>query len=880
MISRIIKIACFGVLIFFSLQAAAQDIISYGGTFTVSQDNGGGPNANEGSLKLVDNNPNTKIFVGGVQLPWYMQWACTTPARAAQYTMTSGNDDPTRDPKNWILAASNDAAAWTTIDTRTNETFGGRNETRTFDIPMANQAVYKYYRLTISAIGSGTNFQMSEWRLLEGLPPAAPTVLAGLATAGSEILLTWEDNASNESGFEIERSSNGTDFVKVGSVIANRLNFAATGLLVNTSYQFRVRAINTYGNSTYSNTIVISTLNQSGQLTDVTDDGGVLAVSKDNDGGPTSGEGSLKLIDNNYNSKFLVFGAMTVDGYWVRYRAQNPWMVTKYTITTANDAASRDPKTWKFQGTNDTAAGWTDLDSRTGVTFAGRNTGYTFAFANNTAYTYFRLLVLQNNGSGNIMGQISELEIWGMSPNAPKVPADLDVTAVTFITATLKWTDNSSNETGFEIEKSEDSLNFESAGTAPANSNTFEVTNLLGGFKYYFRIRAINASTRSIWSKVVDTITDYDPNLPLTPRNLIGVALSETAVNLTWDDRSGNETSFEIERSINGINFIPLNTVNANIVTYADNGLNLASRYYYRVRAKNGFGTSYYSNVVTVTTLGKNIAPTLDAITNKDICTTDSTFTFDLTGITTGAEAWQLVTLAVTSSDATLFDELSVTPVVNGKAQLSYNAAKGGTATITVRAQDNGATYNGGADTYTRTFTIVVNPLVVNIASDKGVVIPRLESAQLTASGAENYTWANAHGIESGQQQAVLTVRPTINTAYTVLGKNSRGCKDTATITIQLKGNYNLDPVNVITPNGDGKNDRWVIWNINAFPNNEVRVMDRAGRVVFMQKNYMNDWEGTYNGAPLPEGAYLYVIKLGPGIPPAQGVLTIIRNRK
>ncbi|WP_315818579.1 hypothetical protein [Paraflavitalea speifideaquila] len=113
---------------------------------------------------------------------------------------------------------------------------------------------------------------------------------------------------------------------------------------------------------------------------------------------------------------------------------------------------------------------------------------------------------------------------------------------------------------------------------------------------------------------------------------------------------------------------------------------------------------------MTVITQGKNTAPTLDAITNKDICTTDSTFTFDLTGITPGAEAWQLVTLAVTSSDATLFDELSVTPVVNGKAQLSYNAAKGGTAIITVRAQDNGATFNGGNDTYTRTFTIVVNP--------------------------------------------------------------------------------------------------------------------------------------------------------------------------
>ncbi|NII24818.1 T9SS type B sorting domain-containing protein [Pseudoflavitalea sp. X16] len=876
--SRTIKIACYGILLLLSMHASAQDIISYGGTFTVSQDNPGGPGASEGSLKLIDNDPNSKIFVGGITLPWYMQWQCNTSARAAQYVLISGNDAPTRDPKNWKLEGSDDAAVWTLLDTRTNEVFNARNELRTFDIP--TQGVYKYYRLTISTLNGSTNFQLSEWRLLEGLPPAAPTALAGLATSGAEILLTWQDNAPNESGFEIERSSNGIDFTKVAALPANRLSYAATGLLVNTAYQFRVRAINTYGNSAYSNTIVISTLNQSGILSDVTDDGGVLAVSKDNDGGPTANEGSLKLIDNSYGTKFLIFGAMPAEGYWARYRAQNPWVVTKYTITTGNDASGRDPKTWKFQATNDTLGPWTDLDTRTGVTFAARSTGYTFAFANTTAYTYFRFLVTQNNGDGGIMGQISELEIWGMSPNAPKVPADLDVTAVTFTTATLKWTDNSTNETGFEIEKSEDSINFEAAGTVAANTNTYEVPNLLGGFKYYFRIRAVNASTKTIWSKIVDTITDYDPNLPLTPRNLQGAALSETSISLTWDDRSNNETGFEIERSVNGINFTPLASEGVDIETYTDNNLNLASRYYYRVRAINTFGNSYYSNVVSVITQGQNKPPTLDAITNKDICTTDSTFTFDLTGITPGVETWQLVTLAVTSSDPALFDELSVTPVVNGKAQLSYNAAKGGTATITVRAQDNGATFNGGNDTYTRTFTIVVNPLVVNIASDKGAVIPRLETAHLTASGADNYTWEITHGIINGQQTATLTVRPTINTPYTVLGVNDRGCKDTATITIQLQGTYNLDPVNVITPNGDGKNDRWVIWNINTFPGNEVRVMDRAGRVVFTQKNYMNDWEGTYNGKPLPEGAYLYIIKLGPGIPAAQGVLTIIRNRK
>ncbi|WP_315818578.1 hypothetical protein [Paraflavitalea speifideaquila] len=75
---------------------------------------------------------------------------------------------------------------------------------------------------------------------------------------------------------------------------------------------------------------------------------------------------------------------------------------------------------------------------------------------------------------------------------------------------------------------------------------------------------------------------------------------------------------------------------------------------------------------------------------------------------------------------------------------------------------------------------------MVNIASDKGLVIPRLETAHLTASGADNYTWTAAHGIVNGRQSSILTVRPTINTPYTVLGINDRGVR----IPLPLPFNY------------------------------------------------------------------------------------------
>ncbi|MHB8208637.1 MAG: gliding motility-associated C-terminal domain-containing protein [Mucilaginibacter sp.] len=84
---------------------------------------------------------------------------------------------------------------------------------------------------------------------------------------------------------------------------------------------------------------------------------------------------------------------------------------------------------------------------------------------------------------------------------------------------------------------------------------------------------------------------------------------------------------------------------------------------------------------------------------------------------------------------------------------------------------------------------------------------------------------------------------------------------------------------NILTPNGDGKNDYWVVKDISSYPNNTVTVFDRAGRIVYTRHGYANDWGGTLNGAPLAEDTYYYFIDLGIGKPVIKGFITIIRDR-
>lgn len=89
-----------------------------------------------------------------------------------------------------------------------------------------------------------------------GAPPAAPYDL-GVALhptqPSSSLMLSWTDAASSETGFSVERSTNGSTFTLIASTGANVSTFTNTGLMAGTTYYYRVRAFNGAGDSAYSN---------------------------------------------------------------------------------------------------------------------------------------------------------------------------------------------------------------------------------------------------------------------------------------------------------------------------------------------------------------------------------------------------------------------------------------------------------------------------------------------------------------------------------------------------------------------------------------------------------------------------------------------------
>jgi hypothetical protein len=139
---------------------------------TVSDENSGGSGAGEGSPKLVDNDVNTKYLFqswgtalannGGA---WF-QLKFSTAVAVGAYVLTSANDGPTRDLKDWKLQGSSNGTSWTDIDTRAGEQFPNRFQSKRYEVPGTPQA-YTYYRIFMTANNGSSLVQIAEWRLIK-----------------------------------------------------------------------------------------------------------------------------------------------------------------------------------------------------------------------------------------------------------------------------------------------------------------------------------------------------------------------------------------------------------------------------------------------------------------------------------------------------------------------------------------------------------------------------------------------------------------------------------------------------------------------------------------------------------------------------------------
>jgi gliding motility-associated-like protein len=116
--------------------------------------------------------------------------------------------------------------------------------------------------------------------------------------------------------------------------------------------------------------------------------------------------------------------------------------------------------------------------------------------------------------------------------------------------------------------------------------------------------------------------------------------------------------------------------------------------------------------------------------------------------------------------------------------------------------------------------------------------------------GYEYYFQGESYGAEN-----VYNIN--VDSNVTVRVVDSRGCEATVVIPFDFTGV--LEIPNFFTPDGDNMNDFWYPKNRDFFPNLEVKIYDRYGRVVAVL-NQISKWDGTYDGKEVPTGDYWYVV--------------------
>ena len=373
----------------------------------------------------------------------------------------------------------------------------------------ANAGTYTV-QLTVTGPGGSDTFTRTNYvTASQPQPPAAPTNLVATAASNTRIDLDWNDNSSNEDTFVVERSPDGsTGWTQVGTTGANQTSFSDTGLLAGTTHHYRVYADNTAGSSAFSNVASATTSNGT-TVQDVAD--GEVPVA----GSVTSGSfQSTWAGDGTYQSIIeRQSGGKKADRYSFM---EHKWTVPVSggsTVTfnvRAHHSVSADGDDFVFAWSSDDSS-YADMLTVTKTVDDGSYQSFTLpSSVSGTVWIRARDTNRALGSQGNDTLFVDHLYIESEGSGGglpPSAPSGLTATAVSQSRIDLNWTDGSSNEDTFELERSPDGSSWSSLASVGANVTSYSDTGLSASTTYWYRARAVNTAGASGWSNTASETT-------------------------------------------------------------------------------------------------------------------------------------------------------------------------------------------------------------------------------------------------------------------------------------------------------------------------------------------------------------------------------------
>lgn len=416
--------------------------------------------------------------------------------------------------------------------------------------------------------------------------PLAPAFLRASANGNSSINLTWIDQSNNETGFEITRSTSLTGtYSPIATTVADVTSFTDQGLLPNTDYFYRIRAIGQGGSSEFISSFIDAQwrLNQNAN-----EAGGNTTRNLS-----ITGTASYDLVNVQEGVSSLRFGTGFATGAQVNNSGSGGFPSNAYSTRTVGmwvRPASVTTKQMLFD-------------------FGGANFGLALRINTNGTLTAG---IANNNSRATLSGPALPINTWShVAVVYNRNNLSIFVNGVSVATTTLSFssiTTGSSSISRFGIPNS-------NSGSENAFNDGAAYTLFNGQMDNLFVVNtALNATELAAWMN--DTYQDshartgLEPAAPAIPTLLSASVVSNTQINLTWTENANNESAIEVFRSTNtNTGYRLIATLPANSNSFSDTALFPNVLYFYKVRANNAGTGSNFSNEVSARTF--NTAPVI-----------------------------------------------------------------------------------------------------------------------------------------------------------------------------------------------------------------------------------------------------------------------------
>jgi len=171
-------------------------------------------------------------------------------------------------------------------------------------------------------------------------------------------------------------------------------------------------------------------------------------------------------------------------------------------------------------------------------------------------------------------------------------PENLQLTQLSDTTVALQWQDKSDGEDGFIINRKKDGGTWETE-IKKTTATTWTDSTVSPGSAYSYQVKAYKGT------KTSTAVESQYQNIFQAPSNLSATAIDDQSLRLNWMDNCGFESGFRIERN-DGLGFIQIADLSADVTTYTDNGLAYGYSYAFRVKGFTNKSESDYSNELQV----------------------------------------------------------------------------------------------------------------------------------------------------------------------------------------------------------------------------------------------------------------------------------------